>query len=156
MVLLIYQLSGNSNILILAIFVLPEFTHCITTVMILERQVSTDLTEEYLQYSEYMHLVEAPTYLIFSRKAKKNNGKLLGNFQIFNLFQTLGTTQELHGDNFYQLEKLVCFLFRVKVKNVNNARWKEFDQKLEENRSRLEADLGPLPFYKQVLLNCAK
>ena len=72
--------------------------------------------------------------------------------KLFNLQQNL--SQKLHGNLFDQLEQFVCFLYFAKVKSINTARCKKFDQKLQ--REHEVADLASLPPLMQVLLYHAK
>ena len=55
--------------------------------------------------------------------------------------------------SFDQLEKFVCFVYCAKRNNVNNVKWKKFDQKLQKEHKA--ADLASLPPCRQVLLHHA-
>ena len=74
------------------------------------------------------------------REVKKKCWKIIDKF--LTRFKTLGTSQEQHGDLFYQLEELVCFVYCAKVNSINNVIWKKVDQKLQ--REHKVVDLASL------------
>ena len=62
---------------------------------------------------------------------------------------TLGNSIPLNDDGLLQLEEFVCYLYGVKTKSVNDARWKIFHQKYKsENKV---PDLSSLPPCQQAL-----
>ena len=62
---------------------------------------------------------------------------------------TLGNSIPLNDDGLLQLEEFVCYLYGVKTKSVNDARWNIFNQKYKsENKV---PDLSSLPPCQQAL-----
>ena len=62
---------------------------------------------------------------------------------------TLGNSIPLNDDGLLQLEEFVCYLYGVKTKSVNDARWNIFNQKYK--RENKVPDLSSLPPCQQAL-----
>jgi hypothetical protein len=89
------------------------------------------------------------------KKGKDQCWKVLDNFPKFeSYFQQLGTSMELSQETFCQLEEYVCFLYGVRIKSVNEARWRIFKKK--QDKEHKVTDLASLPPCKQVLQYHAK
>ena len=107
---------GDTNILILAIFVFYEFKHSITIDSVWLGTIK--LTEEYFLILIGIHAFSGNDYISsYFWEAKKNYWKITEKFPQFRTcLKMWGISHERHGDLFEQLEDLVCFVSGAKVK----------------------------------------
>ena len=87
----------------------------------------------------------------FLEKGKNAYWKLVQKHNRFEeCFAFLGTRLALAGETINILEEYVCYLYGVKSRSVNDARWKIFDKKYQ--RENKKPDLASLPPCHQVFL----
>ena len=86
----------------------------------------------------------------FFRKGKDRCWKLVEKYDKFEeCFLNLGSMIHLTEAILLQLEEFVCYLYGVKIKLVNDARWNLFDRKYK--RENKVPDLSSLPPSRQSL-----
>ena len=85
----------------------------------------------------------------FFRKGKEKHWNLMRkNPKFMNAFQLLGSSLQLSESLLADLEEFVCHLYGWKVENLNEARWRAFQSKV--NKEHKVTDITLLPPCWQV------
>ena len=86
----------------------------------------------------------------FFKKGKAQFWKLREKFEKFHdCFSNLGVQYEMSEELFKQLEEFVCYLYGMRIKYVNEVRWRLFEKK--HKRENKIADLSSRPPCQEVL-----
>ena len=71
----------------------------------------------------------------FFKKGKNQFWKLLEKSEKFHdCFSNLGVQYEMSEEVFKQLEEFVCYLCGMRIKSVNEVRWRLFEKKYERTK----------------------
>ena len=107
------------------------------------------LNKDPLLWLACMHFLEMIVSSCF-KKGKNQFWKLLEKFEKFHdCFSNLGLQYEMSEELFKQLEEFVCYLYGMRIKSVNEVRWRLFEKK--HKRENKIADLWSLPPCQEVL-----
>ena len=154
---IIHWPSGDTGILVLTISVLCSHK----TRIFLENSSGKERKSVWLGVLELsqqrstsligLHAFSGMDYVSpFFKKGKDQFWKLLEKFEKFHdCFSSRGVQYEVSEEWFKQLEEIVCYLYGMRIKSVNEVGWKLFEKK--HKRENKIADLSSPPPCQEVL-----
>ena len=138
--------SGNAEILVLTVSVLYNHKTILIDNSSGKEQKSVwlgalELSQQRSKSLIRLHAFSKNDYVrSFFKKGKNQFWKLLEKFEKFHdCFSNLGVQYEMSEELFKQLEEFVCYLYGMRIKSVNEVRWRLFEKK--HKRENKIADL---------------